>query len=334
MFRHSSVIAMLHLTLAIGAPLLFASTAAAQANEPPQPFSNLQVLPSDIEWPDLQRLMRSFNVALGGGIGCLRCHVGTSGQPISTWDFASDERLSKRKARVMLRMVNAINEGFLASLPERADSNLAVTCATCHAGRTIPRPLRDELMLAYEADGIDSLVQAYRTLRVGYYEQGAYDFSIFPLRSVAAQLRQRGSLEDATAVAQLNVDAHPTNSLVVRRLMEYDIEAEIIERGPEAGIALYLGFRRRGGVPFRSFDWSLLNNVGYRLLGAERVEESVPVFRHNAERYSSTWQVYDSLGEALAVNGDTALAIENYERSVEMNPQNAGGIRALQMLRR
>ena len=43
--------------------------------------------------------------------------------------------------------------------------------------------------------------------------------------------------------------------------------------------------------------------------------------------------VYDSLGEAYAVHGDRELAIRNYERSIELNPRNTGGIEALSKLR-
>jgi tetratricopeptide (TPR) repeat protein len=42
---------------------------------------------------------------------------------------------------------------------------------------------------------------------------------------------------------------------------------------------------------------------------------------------------YDSLGEAYAANGDRELAIKNYELSIELNPENKGGIEALKKLR-
>jgi len=35
--------------------------------------------------------------------------------------------------------------------------------------------------------------------------------------------------------------------------------------------------------------------------------------------------VYDSLGEAYAAAGETHLAIDNYEKSVALNPKNEGG---------
>ena len=43
--------------------------------------------------------------------------------------------------------------------------------------------------------------------------------------------------------------------------------------------------------------------------------------------------VYDSLGEAYAAAGKKELAIENYEKSVKMDPKNQNGIERLKKLK-
>ena len=43
----------------------------------------------------------------------------------------------------------------------------------------------------------------------------------------------------------------------------------------------------------------------------------------NAEAFPDAWNVYDSLAEALAARGDVDLAIANYRRSLELNPDNS-----------
>jgi Tfp pilus assembly protein PilF len=43
--------------------------------------------------------------------------------------------------------------------------------------------------------------------------------------------------------------------------------------------------------------------------------------------------VYDSLAEAYAVKGEKPLAIENYEKSLKLNPDNQNGARELKKLR-
>jgi cytochrome c-type biogenesis protein CcmH/NrfG len=43
--------------------------------------------------------------------------------------------------------------------------------------------------------------------------------------------------------------------------------------------------------------------------------------------------VYDSLGEAYAAVGKKALAIENYEKSIKLDPKNQNGIDRLKKLK-
>ena len=50
------------------------------------------------------------------------------------------------------------------------------------------------------------------------------------------------------------------------------------------------------------------------------------------EVYSKAFNVYDSLGEAFMKHGDKEKAIENYKKSVELNPGNEGGIAMLKKL--
>jgi tetratricopeptide (TPR) repeat protein len=76
-----------------------------------------------------------------------------------------------------------------------------------------------------------------------------------------------------------------------------------------------------------------MNSLGYSLLGAKKIREAIEVFKLNVEAYPRSFNVYDSLGEAYMANGDTELAIKNYEISVQMNPENTGGIEALKKLR-
>src|SRR5690242_15627824 len=86
------------------------ATRVAQAQFPPQKLQNLKVFPKDIPVRALLDTMGSFTRALG--VRCTYCHVGEEGQPLSTFDFASDDKPTKNKAREMLRMVGAINGDY------------------------------------------------------------------------------------------------------------------------------------------------------------------------------------------------------------------------------
>jgi CubicO group peptidase (beta-lactamase class C family) len=76
-----------------------------------------------------------------------------------------------------------------------------------------------------------------------------------------------------------------------------------------------------------------INQLGYTLMQSGKAREAIEVFKLNVEAFPKSWNVYDSLGEAYMTDGQKALAIENYEKSVQMNPANSGGVDALKKLR-
>lgn len=61
-----------------------------------------------------------------------------------------------------------------------------------------------------------------------------------------------------------------------------------------------------------------INAYGYELLGAGRIDEAIGVFRKNAADHPTSWNTYDSLGEALAAKGDKAAAIEQYRKALDL----------------
>lgn len=76
-----------------------------------------------------------------------------------------------------------------------------------------------------------------------------------------------------------------------------------------------------------------LNFLGYELLNNKKVKEAITIFKLNVEQYPNSWNVYDSLAEAYLTNGDTQLSIENYEKSVLLNPENGNGLKMLKKLK-
>jgi CubicO group peptidase (beta-lactamase class C family) len=115
------------------------------------------------------------------------------------------------------------------------------------------------------------------------------------------------------------------------RQVRETLAATIDEQGVDAAIALYHELKETR--PPEAFDEYVLNTLGYRLLRSDRVQEAIAIFTLNVEEYPDAWNPYDSLGEAYAEAGELELAIVNYEKSVELNPENTNGIAALERLR-
>lgn len=68
-----------------------------------------------------------------------------------------------------------------------------------------------------------------------------------------------------------------------------------------------------------------MNSIGYRLLREGKVKEAIEIFQINVEEFPDSWNVYDSLGEAYLEDRQKDLAIKNYRKSIEMNPENTNG---------
>ena len=86
---------------------------------------------------------------------CTYCHVGNEGEPLSSYDFPSDQKPEKNKAREMLRMVGAINGEYLTKLADRrtppinADRHAVPTARPTLPGR---RPI-ERIHLVSAAEG-------------------------------------------------------------------------------------------------------------------------------------------------------------------------------------
>jgi tetratricopeptide (TPR) repeat protein len=206
----------LSVALALFAGLTLPARASAQF--PPQKLQNLKVFPKDIPVRALIDTMQSFTRALG--VRCTYCHVGNEGEPLSSYDFASDQKPEKNKAREMLRMVGAINGEYLTKLADRRTPAINVACTTCHRGVAEPRPLQQVVLNAYDAAGADSAEAVYRALRTRYYGRAAYDFGEVPLADVGAALRARGKTADALRFYVLNTELTPNSAFAFRQAAE------------------------------------------------------------------------------------------------------------------
>lgn len=76
---------------------------------------------------------------------------------------------------------------------------------------------------------------------------------------------------------------------------------------------------------------SALNRLGYELM-PDRANLAQRIFQLNVELFPDSWNVYDSLAESYMVQGDRDKAVELYERSVAINPQNENGLEKLKEL--
>lgn len=75
-----------------------------------------------------------------------------------------------------------------------------------------------------------------------------------------------------------------------------------------------------------------LNSFGYILMKEEKNEDALKIFKLNTKLYPNAFNTYDSYAECLLKIGNRQAAIENYKKSVELNPNNENAIEILKNL--
>ncbi len=168
---------------------------------------NLMFFPKDFPAQQILPVMQNFNAALG--VNCGYCHV-FDGPPATNPknDFASDDKETKKKARVMLAMARDVNMKLQSELGKPAAELTNVQCITCHRGVAIPKQLVTVMMETAGKEGVNKAIAQYNDLRKQYYGAQAYDFSDATLFNAATQSLAANKPDDAIAFAQTNLAYH------------------------------------------------------------------------------------------------------------------------------
>jgi hypothetical protein len=147
-----------------------------------------------------------------------------------------------------------------------------------------------------------------------------------------ANARYAFAAEAEGKAARLSVRTPEGVSDAPRVAADATIPYELLEAGKaDEAIAAYRKIKKEQPENVAVSE-ARLNRLGYELLRARKLRESIAVFALNVELYPQSFNVYDSLGEAYMENGDRELAIKNYRRSLELNPSNKGAVEALKKL--
>jgi tetratricopeptide (TPR) repeat protein len=76
----------------------------------------------------------------------------------------------------------------------------------------------------------------------------------------------------------------------------------------------------------------VINAKGYELINGKKLKESIDIFKLNVIAFPQSANAYDSLGEAYLESGDKKLAVENYQKSLELNPDNGNAREVLKKI--
>jgi len=96
--------------------------------------------------------------------------------------------------------------------------------------------------------------------------------------------------------------------------------AELGKQGFDHASAIYAAMVKE--QPDFRLDQNALIAWAYDLLQKDHLPEAVELFKMCVQLFPDWWNSYDSLGDAYVKTGQVSLAIDNYKKSLELNPKN------------
>ena len=114
-----------------------------------------------------------------------------------------------------------------------------------------------------------------------------------------------------------------------KKSLAYSLLEVADKEGIAKGIQHYLAVK---GDDAYYLNENELNIVSYKLLQSDRAEAAAEVLKLGIEAYPDAFNLYDSYGEVLRGLGKTAESIQNYKKSVQLNPGNENGKKMLRKM--
>ena len=123
--------------------------------------------------------------------------------------------------------------------------------------------------------------------------------------------------------------------LAVPKLLPDVLTETSTKSGTAAAVQQYRDLRAKyyGGQSY-DFSENALVATATPLIAANKADDAIAWLQLNAEFYPKSSATYAALGQAYARKNDTATAIKNYEKAVELDPNNQPAKRQLEQLKK
>jgi predicted negative regulator of RcsB-dependent stress response len=124
-------------------------------------------------------------------------------------------------------------------------------------------------------------------------------------------LANGGSLDEATAFVDKSIAAKETYHNLMTKALIADKKGD-----SKAAQAL----RAKADPLATEVD---INLLGYEQLGQKKLDEAIATFKRNTKSFPTSWNTFDSLGEALAIKGDKGGAAASYKKALALVKDDA-----------
>lgn len=101
----------------------------------------------------------------------------------------------------------------------------------------------------------------------------------------------------------------------------------------EAAVQTY-HHTQKAGVPAFSAQSYAFSVLGGQLLQEKKIKEAIEIFKLNIEAYPNSANKYDKLASAYALDGNTKLAVEFYQKALSIDPKYPNAAAATEFIKK
>jgi imidazolonepropionase-like amidohydrolase len=258
---------------------------------------------------------------------------------VSKESVAENTALSKDEFQQDLKLVGAMKKAGVGILAGTDTGN-----PYCIAGFT----LHDELQLLVRAGLTPLQALQAATVNPARFLGKEDDFGVLkvgrianlvlleanPLDNIANTTKIAAVILDGQFLTRSALDGMLSNveALANRKPIGDVLFDTIQQKGIQAAVEQYHQFAASQQNSY-FFSENELVKLGYQLLRTKKVRDAIEIFKLSVEAYPQSYNTYDSLAEAYMDQGDRDLAIQNYRKSLDLNPANTNAVRMLEKLK-
>jgi tetratricopeptide (TPR) repeat protein len=204
-------------------------------------------------------------------------------------EFAYDLKTRRRATLIGEKTGGGANPGFTFQLNPRFNMFVPVGRAINPVTATNWEGTGVEPDIRMESSGALSFAQEKARQAARIYREKVDDQAVQFYMQLSLQIQQSESL--------LRADQPDSAEKILKPVLAKGVASELLD------------------------EWSI-NELGYHYLNQDNKPLAIAILKFNTWQYPQSANVYDSLGEAYYMARMEDLAIQNYRKSLELNPKN------------
>ena len=201
-----------------------------------------------------------------------------------------------------------------------------------------------DLILTMQSDKLQEKGMQKEMLRILHYMLDKNPTSGNALWRLGNYCEESGELEKAVEYYQRMIDFMGSDTGMIQDRLDHVRKMNSSSAAHQVWLVIKEGDVNKGISRFKElkpdssteyyFDEREFNSLGYRLMNFNRIKDAIEIFKLNVELNPGSFNAYDSLAEGYLRNGKKELAIVNYRKSLELNPENNNAKKMLEELKK